>query len=334
MILVSGANGFVGKALCRNLLARGHSVRGAVRSMESVMETLEVGLKYAVVGDIGAETDWSDALLGIDCVIHCAARAHVMNEPESDAIEAFRAVNAAGTRRLAEQAANAGVRRFVYLSSIKVNGEHTNPGSSSRAKGRATSDRVITVFREDDVPNPQDAYAISKWEAEQRLATLARETDMEVTIIRPPLVYGPGVKGNFAALLRWIEKGIPLPLGAVRNNRRSLVGLDNLVDSIVTCIDHPAAANQVFLVSDGEDLSTSELLRRTSLAVGKPARLIPIPQGFLEFGLKMLGKQDMARRLCGSLQVDIGKARDLLGWTPMVSVDDGLRRVAGWYRDI
>jgi nucleoside-diphosphate-sugar epimerase len=213
---------------------------------------------------------------------------------------------------LAEAAAAAGVRRFIFISSIKVNGEATLPGAPYTAEAQ---------------PAPADPYGISKLEAEQGLRALAADTGLEVVIIRPPLVYGPGVKANFLSMMRWLHKGVPLPFGAI-HNRRSLVALDNLVDLLVTCIDHPGAANQTFLVSDGEDLSTSELLRRMGFALGRPARLLPIPSRLLDVAAAMLGKTALAQRLCGSLQVDIGKTRELLNWSPPVGVDEALRKTA------
>ena len=218
----------------------------------------------------------------------------------------------AGTLNFARQAASAGVNRFVFLSSIKVNGEQTQFGQR---------------YTPNDTPNPSDPYGISKCEAEEGLRRIAEETGMEVVIIRPPLVYGPGVKANFLSMMRWLSKGVPLPLGAIRN-QRSLVALDNLLDFIHTCLDHPAAANQTFLVSDGEDISTTDLLRRLAHALNVPARLLPVPQGLLEWGAKMLGRGDLSQRLCASLQVDISKARTLLGWQPPVTVDMALRRTA------
>jgi UDP-glucose 4-epimerase len=258
-------------------------------------------------------TDWTAALDGVSAVIHCAARVHVMADTAADPLEEFRHVNVQGTLNLARQAAAAGVRRFVFVSSIKVNGEATQPGAP---------------FTADDAPAPLDAYGVSKMEAEQGLRELAAQTGMEVIIIRPPLVYGPGVKANFAAKMRWLQRGVPLPLGAI-HNQRSLVALDNLVDLIVTCLTHPAAANQTFLVSDGEDVSTSELLRRMGQALDRPARLLPVPQSWLKLAAAMVGKSDVAQRLCGSLQVDISKTRQLLSWTPPLSLDQGLKRAAG-----
>ena len=246
-------------------------------------------------------------------MIHTAARVHVMHDAATDPLSEYRRVNVQGTLHFARQAAAAGVKRFVFLSSIKVNGEATQVGQT---------------FMADDAPAPQDPYGISKMEAEAGLREISAQTGMDVVIIRPPLVYGSGVKANFAAMMRWLSCGVPLPLGAITHNRRSLVALDNLVDLIVTCITHPAAANQTFLVSDGEDLSTTDLLRRMGQALGKPARLLPVPPALLKLGAALLGKPELAQRLCGSLQVDISKTRQLLGWCPPLSVDEGLRRAA------
>jgi lipopolysaccharide/colanic/teichoic acid biosynthesis glycosyltransferase/dTDP-4-dehydrorhamnose reductase len=262
------------------------------------------------VGDINAQTDWSVALAGVQVVVHTAACVHVMNNMSAEAVENFQLVNVQGTLNLARQASLVGVKRFVFVSSIKVNGDSTMPGS---------------FFTAEDSPSPMDAYGISKMEAEQCLREIAMQTGMEFVIIRPPLVYGPGVKANFASLIRLLKGGVPLPLGAV-NNQRSLVALENLIDLLVICLTHPAAANQTFLVSDGEDVSTTDLLRRLAHAMSRSARLIPIPANFLTLGAAMLGRQDLAQRLCGSLQVDIEKTRRLLEWTPPISLDEGLKR--------
>lgn len=264
------------------------------------------------VNGIDAETQWAQALDGMAAVVHLAARVHVMAETSTDPMADFRAVNVGGTLTLARQAAAAGVQRFVFVSSVKVNGESSRP---------------LQAIRELDAPAPQDPYAISKHEAEVGLRQIATDTGMEVVIIRPPLVYGPGVKANFAALMAAIANGTPLPLGAL-HNRRSLVGLDNLVDFIITCLTHTAAANETFLVSDGENLSTTDLARRLGIALNRPARLIPVPATWLMAGARLLGRRAAAERLCGNLQVDITKARTLLGWTPPISVDEGLRRAA------
>jgi len=268
-----------------------------------------VGVKYLNLADFEAD-HIVIPLDGIDTIIHCAARVHVMSEQALDPFLEFRKVNVHATLSLARQAAAAGVRRFIFISSIKVNGETTVAGGS---------------FYPSDVPAPEDPYAISKLEAERGLMQLAHETGMEVVVIRPPMVYGPGVKGNFASLIKLIAKGLPLPLGAI-HNKRSLVAIDNLVDLIIRCIDHPAAANQVFLAGDGEDLSTAELVSSVAEAMGRSVRLIPVPVSLLSLAATLLGKQEVARRLLGSLQVDISKTREVLGWEPPVSVKEGLRR--------
>jgi nucleoside-diphosphate-sugar epimerase len=307
-VLVTGSNGFVGRHLIRGLReCERYNPRGAVRQVAGVAscETDTV-----VVGSINAGTEWKSALHNVDVVIHTAARVHVMNDCSGDSLGEFRKVNVEGTLNLARQAAENGVKRFVFVSSIKVNGEETGIGNP---------------FLASNSPAPEDRYGVSKLEAEQGLQRIAGETGMELVIIRPPLVYGPGVKGNFASMIKLVEKGIPLPLGAI-NNRRSLVGLDNLVDLIMTCIDHPKAANQVFLAGDGEDLSTSELLRRVAKAMGKPTRLLLVPASLLQFGATLLGKKAVGQRLLGSLQVDITSTRERLGWAPPFSVDEGLKR--------
>jgi nucleoside-diphosphate-sugar epimerase len=309
MILVTGATGFVGRALCASVIER-YPIRIAVRNTlhEGLPEGVDVVRRMLSAGE-----DWSESLIGVSTVVHCAARVHVMNERSSDSLAEFRRVNVDGTLRLAGQAAAAGVKRFVFISSIKVNGDQTD------------AERPFTADQE---PKPVDPYGISKMEAEHGLRGMALETGMEVVIIRPPLVYGPGVKGNFLSIMRCLWRGYPLPLGAVTGNKRSLVSLDNLIDLIMTCIDHPAAANQIFLVSDGEDVSTATLLRRLGQALGRAPRLVPVPVALLNVGSLLLGRPDLAQRLCGSLQVDIGKTGGLLGWVPPLGLDEGLRRTA------
>lgn len=302
-ILITGASGFVGQKLCSRLADQNQAVRGvARRASEQVL-----GL-----GDMDATTDWSQVLPGCVQVVHLAARVHVMQDASASPLQEYRRVNVQGGLALARQAAAAGVKRFVFISSVKVNGEFSAPGRP---------------FRADDVPAPQDPYGVSKMEAEAGLRALAGQTGMEVVIIRPPLVYGPGVKANFASMVRWLQRGVPLPLGAI-HNRRSLVALDNLVDFITVCLHHPAAANQTFMVSDGEDVSTSDLLRRVGKALGKPARLLPIPPYLLKCGASLLGKQETAQRLISFLQVDSAEARHRLGWTPPITLEQGLLQVA------
>ena len=309
-VLVTGGQGFVGKALATGALSNGFAVR--VSSRQKLISA-DARLEYAQAGDLGPATDWLGALKGINVVVHCAGRAHVMTDTVVDPLIAFRTANAAGTLNLARQAVEAGAKRFVFVSSIGVNGAQTVLGKP---------------FSETDEPSPHNAYALSKWEAEQGLLRIADETGLEVVIIRPPLVCGCNAPGNFGSLMRAVQRGWPLPLGAV-HNQRSLVALSNLVDFIVTCITHPQAANETFLVSDGQDLSTTELVRGMARAAGVPARLLPVPVWALKAGATLLGKGDAVQRLCSNLQVDISKSRSLLGWVPPISVDEGLRRAVG-----
>ena len=301
-VLVTGASGFVGKALSVRLLEENKALTLASRSQDSP--------EIVAIGELGITTDWMSALRQCDTVVHLAARVHVMQDTAADPLTVFRDVNVGGTVNLARQSAAAGVKRFVFISSVKVNGEITLPGRA---------------FIETDPPAPQDAYGQSKHEAEQVLRLVAADSGMQVVIIRPPLVYGPGVKANFAALMRAVQRGYPLPLGAV-HNQRSLVALDNLIDFIILCTTHPFAANQTFLVSDGQDMSTTQLIRGIAQAAGVSARLLPVPVPLLRAAASLLGKADAIDRLCGNLQVDISKARQLLNWNPPVSVQEGLRR--------
>lgn len=309
-VLVTGASGFIGEALAFKLLLDKKftpiaAARGATR-LRGLCSVVPFDLTHANVLPV---------LDDVQVVVHAAARVHVMNEIAVDALAEFRKVNVEGTRKLAECAVKSGVKRFIFISSVKVNGESTRPGQP---------------FKADDPPNPLDPYGLSKYEAEEALKQLGKDTGMEVVIIRPPLVYGPGVKANFLSMLSWLSKVIPLPLGSIRN-QRSFVSIGNLVSLIATCIDHPAAANQTFLVSDGEDLSTTQLLRHLARALGKPARLLPIPEWLLKLGASTLGKQAVAQRLCDSLQIDIRKNCELLAWTPPVKIDKAMRQTADYY---
>ena len=310
-VLVTGATGFVGKALTDKLYSDGYSVVAAVRRESAILEGAVESVK---VGNISAQTDWQQALNKVDVVIHCAARAHVMGDTAADPLAEFRQVNTAGTLNLVRQAATAGVRRFVFISSIKVNGEKTEDRPFS------PEDRFV----------PTDPYGLSKYEAEQGLLAVAKKIGMEVVIIRPTLVYGLGVKGNFSSLLKWMKRGIPLPFGAI-HNQRSLVALDNLVSFIAHCVNHPKAANEIFLISDGEDVSTTELLQKVSRAFGKRALLLPIPVSLMTFSAKLLGKADVINRLFGSLQVDSSKTYELLGWEPVITMDEQLKKIADAY---
>lgn len=311
--LVTGANGFVGHSLCAALLVRKWQVKTALRTPRQLPE----GMGSVVVGDINGMTDWTHTLVSVDVVIHLAARVHVMRDIASNPLEEFRKVNVAGTEHLARSAAASGVKRFIYVSSIKVNGEETSEG---------------VKFSESDRASPQDPYGISKWEAEQALHRVAAETGMEVVIVRPPLVYGAGVKGNFAQMLKVLAKGIPLPLASV-NNRRSLVYVGNLVDALILCATHPAAAGQTYLVSDGEDVSTPDLLRELGAAMHHPARLLACPPVLFKLAGSLTGRVNQVERLLGSLQVDSGKIRRELGWIPPYTLQQGLRATASQHRE-
>lgn len=298
-VLVTGANGFIGQALSRTLIGSGVAVNHSVR------RSPVAGHEF-VVGDIDGSTDWRMSLCGCDAVVHLAGRVHQLDDQALDPLKEFRRVNVQGSLALFSQAAAQGVKRFVYLSSIGVNGNQT-----------------VEPFTEADIPRPCEPYAISKLEGEVGLKELAAETGVELVIIRPPLVYGPDAPGNFGRLVRWLRKGIPLPLGAIYN-RRSLVALGNLTDFIAVCLKNPNAANQIFLVSDGEDISTTDLLKRLARLMQKSDRLIPVPPAWIERVAIIMGQGDTARRLCRDLRVDISKARDLLGWSPPLTLDEGL----------
>ena len=308
-VLVTGASGFVGRAVAERFAREGHSVRAPIRKPTAI---LPVGVECVRGADLDPASDWRGALAGVDIIVHCAARVHVMRESDLDPLAAFRHVNVGGTLKLARQAAEVGVHRLIFISSIGVNGNET--------RGRP--------FTATDDPAPHSAYAESKCEAEISLRNLAAETGLEVVIIRPPLVYGPGAPGNFNRLLRALHRGIPMPFGAIVDNQRSLVALGNLVDLIVIATRHPSAANQTILVSDGSDVSTAQLLIKASHAIGKQARLVVVPVWALRSAAALVGKRDLAQQLCGSLQIDISPTRSLLNWNPPIAFDDAIRDAA------
>jgi nucleoside-diphosphate-sugar epimerase len=322
IVLVTGANGFVGSALYRELRVRGYAVRGAVRRPGGRSSLYPGPLpegdgEIAEVGDVGPETDWSAALDQVDCVVHLAARVHVMKDAAADPLAEFRRTNTAATERLARCAVAAGAKRLVFVSTIKVNGEETRDKS----------------FTESDSAHPGDPYGISKWEAEQVLARVSAETGLEVVILRPPLIYGPGVKGNFLTLLNVVMRGIPLPLAAV-DNKRSLLYLGNAVDALILATTHPEAAGKTFLLSDGQDVSSPELVLKLAKELDAPGRLLHCPRPLLRLGGRMLGKADAVSRLVESLQVDSSALRRELGWEPPFSLEDGLKATAEWYRSV
>jgi len=311
-ILITGATGFVGARLVAELLLQQFSISAIVRGEDSVVP---VGAEKIIKGNLTNVSDWFPVLKNIDIVIHVAGRAHIMNDDAIDPVTEFRKVNTNVTLNLAKQAAEIGVKRFVFISSVKVNGEKTY---------------LDKPFKPDDDFVPCDPYGLSKYEAEKGLMALSKETSMEVVIIRPPLIYGAGVKANFASMIRWMDKGIPLPFGAV-HNQRSLVALDNLVSFIICCISHPKAANEIFLISDGEDVSTTQLLKKVADALGKKTMLIPIPVGLMKLVAKLMAKSGMANRLFASLQVDSSKAHDLLAWEPVISMEEQLQKTVDAY---
>lgn len=313
--VVTGASGFVGGAVVERLLCDPGTEVVATSSMPADRWPADARLRFVPAPRLSKDADWRPALEGAQAVIHLAARVHIMRDAAADPLSEFRQVNVAGSVELARQAVTAGVKRFVFVSSIKVHGEWSQPGRP---------------FSADDTPAPIDPYGVSKLEAENALRELSARTGMGLTIVRPPLVYGPGVRANFLALMSWVYRGVPLPLGAI-HNRRSLVALENFSDLLVVCTQHPAAAGQIFLAADGEDVSTTELLRRMAASLGQRPLLVPVPARLIEAGAAMLGKRDVARRLCGWLQADATKTRRMLDWTPPVSMDAALVRTAQWY---
>lgn len=312
-VFLTGATGFVGQALLKKLLKQNHNLSLLLRQSHKLQENDIVNI--VTIEDIGSCPDISSSLKGIDCFIHLAARVHMMNENQSDSLTAYRKTNVTATMNIAKQAAAAGVKRLVFLSSIKVNGEQTT-------EGLPFTEEVQTV--------PSDIYGLSKYEAEQALLALAKETEMEVVIIRPPVVYGAGVKANFASLIAAVKKSLPLPFGAIQN-KRSMIAIDNLVDFIELCADRnrsPEAANEIFVISDDEDISTTQLLRKVAKAYGRKPFLISIPVTWMKFSAKLLGKSAVAERLFGNLQVNCSKAKEMLGWKPVVTMQQQLQKMA------
>lgn len=313
-VVVTGASGFIGRVLVNKLFENSlHPLRVVIRNKTSI--EYDKAIDVSVIPVFDKNTDWSPCLNDCKVIIHMAARVHILKDRESDPLSIFRQVNVEATMNLAQQAVKAGVKRFVFISSIKVNGEETC---------------LETPFQPDTSYVPTDPYGLSKYEAETQLISLGKKTGMEIVIIRPPLVYGPGVKGNFERLISWLKKGYPLPFAAV-NNKRSFISVLNLVNFITCCIEHPAAANQVFLVSDGEDISTSDLLKKMGNSLASPAKLFSLPVWMLSGMGILMGKRAEIKRLCGSLQVDISKACDLLDWKPVISMDDALVEMAQQY---
>ena len=309
-ILVTGASGFIGHSLCETLSKSGRTVIGAVRSLNSIL--LNNNIKYVSVGDISFKKNWKDLLLGVDCIIHCAGIAHKMNKDKN--FDAYKLTNLNGTKYLAEQAAEAGVKRLVFLSSIKVNGENTDIINGKEK------------FLYNDIPKPKDAYAVYKFEAEKVLFNISANTELETVVIRFPLVYGNAAKGNLARLIDIISKNLPLPFKAI-NNKRSLIGIHNLVDLLIRCIDHPEASGKTFLASDGEDLSTPELIKLIASSMGRKANLFSLPVYMLKFLGIIFGKREEINRLVGSLRIDNSFTQETLNWTPPVSAEEGIRRM-------
>ncbi|WP_026006130.1 UDP-glucose 4-epimerase family protein [Moritella dasanensis] len=309
-ILVTGSSGFIGKRVLDVANAKGWHCLAQVRNATINNTVAEEAIEKVIVPSINAATDWSRALKGVECIVHCAARVHQMKESEADALVAYSDVNTLGTLQLAHQAAELGVKRFIFLSSIKVNGEFTDAGYPFSVQANQS---------------PTDPYGKSKYDAEIGLKKIAEETGLEVVIIRPPLVYGPGVKANFQSMMSWVKKGIPLPLGAI-NNQRSLVFIDNLVDLILTAAEHRNAVNGTFLVSDDNDISTTQLLNTVAMAMNKSSRLLPTPMSWIKLATTLIAKPQIFQRLCGNLQVDISDTKNRLNWTPPVSFEVGIKK--------
>jgi len=307
-LLVTGGSGFIGKAICKNLKKKNYTIY--ITSRRDLISNFK-GLKFYKINEIDENTKWFQALDKVSCVIHCAAQTHVEKNLEKNSLSSFRKVNVQGTINLAKQAAKCGVKRFIFLSSIKVNGERTEKSKK---------------FKYNDIPKPEDFYGISKWEAEQGLWKISKETGLEVVIIRAPLVYGPGVRGNLKRLIKLVRSRIPLPFSLIKN-QRSLIGIDNLVDMIIRCIDDSRASGNTFLVSDEKDLSTTDLLREIAFSMGLSVRLFPLPLSMLKFFGFLLGRKAEINRLIGSLQIDNNYTKETLNWRPTISVEEGIKRM-------
>ncbi|WP_108468449.1 NAD-dependent epimerase/dehydratase family protein [Polynucleobacter difficilis] len=310
IIAVTGASGFIGAAICERLESDGCKVRKLSRFLDS-----QRGL--IAIGEIDGHTSFREALKEVSVIIHCAGRAHIMNEQSTDVLRKYRLINVEATLNLARQAAEIGVKRFIFLSSIKVNGEWTKGDSA---------------FTPQDLPDPRDPYAISKYEAELGLKRISEQSGMEIVIIRPPLVYGPNVKANFSRMINLIPRIKFFPLGAIKN-KRSYIFLDNLIDLIILCMTHPAAANEVFLASDCQDISTPDLIRSIGFALSRSVYLIPVPVCFLRFLFSIFGRKDIIIRICFSLRVDVTKSIEMLGWKPKVSLDEGLLKTVSIFNE-
>lgn len=318
-VLITGANGFIGRVLCTKMQVDGCHIRGTVRSLKQAV-SLPAGVEPLQIESIDHTTDWSDALNGVDTIVHLAARVHIMNDTASNPLDAFRQVNVYGTEHLARMAAQAGVKRFIYISSIKVNGEETG----------LRTERQRLKFSEKDDPAPQDPYGISKWETEQVLHKIAGDTGLEIVVLRLPLVYGPGVKANFLRLLKLTKLGLPLPIRSL-HNQRSMIYLGNLVDAIMVCMEHPIAAGETFLVSDGQDVSMPDLILTISVAMGKKPRLLSFPPVLLDLLGKVTGKSAEVERMTGSLRVNSSKIRSMLDWNPPFTMEEGIRETVKWF---
>ncbi len=319
-VLVTGADGFVGRYVCRKLISSGFIPHAGVRTLQLWPELQRVvpGLtEHSLLGDLSADPELRSPLNGVSVVVHLAARVHVMKESARDPLQEYRRVNVDGTRSIALAAIAAGVRRFIFVSTVKVQGESTSQ----------------KPFREDMAPHPEDAYAVSKLEAEEALRTIAAESGLEVVIVRPPLVYGPGVRGNFLRLMKFVDRALPLPWPK-SGNCRSMIGADNLADFLVRCVDHPKAAGQRFLVKDSEDISTRELVARLARCLARPVRLVPVPEALVRLAARLTFKEEAANRVLDSLVIDSRRAQQELQWTPPVTLDDGLAATARWYREL